>query len=115
MITMKAINLTWITLFRSLAGIDVPGRPGLSLPGHIRNTNSNSSSELHLSAGQVRSLDPAGISEIINLEGSVWVTQSGRPGDFFLLAGDSFIPQPTGKIVVEALEDRVVMLEYRNL
>jgi Protein of unknown function (DUF2917) len=111
MITMKAINIAWINLFRSLAGIDAPGRPDLSHPGRIWNTNSNRSADIHLPAGRVRSLDPARIKEIVCLEGSVWVTQSSRPGDFFLLAGDSFIPHPTGKIVVEALEDSVVMLE----
>ena len=43
--------------------------------------------------------------------GTVWITQSGRPGDTLLHAGDTLMADGHGKLVIQALGDATVRVE----
>lgn len=40
-------------------------------------------------------------------EGTLWLTQTNRPGDHLILAGEAFSIDRTGRILISALEDSV--------
>lgn len=45
-------------------------------------------------------------------QGSVWLTRYDDPRDYFLKSGESFAVSAPGAVVIEALEDAAIFLEY---
>ena len=60
--------------------------------------------QLYLCDGETLTLRPGrnGV-EIVCLEGSVWVTQTGDSEDHVVRAGGSFVSWKRGKVVVQAM------------
>ncbi|QEM68994.1 DUF2917 domain-containing protein [Geobacter sp. FeAm09] len=44
--------------------------------------------------------------------GSVWLTRYDDPRDYFLKPGEAFAVRAPGAVVIEALEDAAISLEY---
>jgi len=53
-------------------------------------------------------------SAISCLEGVLWITQTGNPGDHLVRAGEVFSSDRPGRIVVGALEDSVCLVAAKN-
>lgn len=67
--------------------------------------------QLQLQPGQVRALRLAQVSILKAGQGRVWVTQEGRPEDFWLEAGQSVVLLPGSLVVVEAQTASAVRVE----
>ena len=69
---------------------------------------------LHLGAGALASGKFERSRLLLVRRGYVWVTQEGRPEDFWLHAGDALIVQPGRTIVVEAVIVSEIFMENRS-
>ncbi len=47
-------------------------------------------------------------------QGVLWVTQTGNPGDHLLRAGETFLSNRSGRIVITALADSLLAVEAGN-
>lgn len=59
--------------------------------------------EFDLPGGALWSTEPHRAMEIRCEDGQLWVTQAGNERDVVLLAGETFVPAPKGRVVVQAL------------
>lgn len=51
---------------------------------------------------------PANVRAIRCVAGLIWITQEGDPRDHVLAAGQSFMSDRSGKIVVQAMDDSTI-------
>ena len=53
-------------------------------------------------------------AEVLCFSGTVWITQEDRLGDCFLDAGEKFVIDQGGLVIVQALEDARLGIEEAN-
>ncbi|WP_050475853.1 DUF2917 domain-containing protein [Herbaspirillum rhizosphaerae] len=68
---------------------------------------------LHLGSGALATGKFERSRLLLVRRGHVWITQEGRPEDFWLSAGDALIVQPGKMVVIEAAIASEIYLEHR--
>ena len=68
---------------------------------------------LHLGSGALATGKFERSRLLLVRRGHVWITQEGRPEDFWLSAGDALIVQPGKMLVIEAAIASEIYLEHR--
>ena len=69
---------------------------------------------LHLGSGALATGKFERSRLLLVRRGHVWITQEGRPEDFWLSAGDALIVQPGRMVVIEAAIASEIYLEHRS-
>jgi quercetin dioxygenase-like cupin family protein len=69
---------------------------------------------IELQPGDVLPLERATGVRLTSLEGSLWVTEEGEPGDIVLAPGQSFAVEAKGRALVQALSRARVAIEAAN-
>lgn len=47
--------------------------------------------------------------------GSLWITQSNKPQDIFLEAGETFVVDESGKVVAEAMSSATMLIDNKRI
>ena len=66
--------------------------------------------EFSLPQGALWATSPRADLRIQCLRGELWITQAGSADDIVLLTGESFVPAPRGRVVIQALSEARVAL-----
>jgi hypothetical protein len=66
---------------------------------------------IELQAGDILPLERATGVRLTALEGSLWVTEEGKPGDTVLGAGQAFAVEAKGRTLVQALSRSRLAIE----
>ena len=82
-------------VFREVPGVSVLPRPATTFA---------------LPQGSLWSTEPRRGLPIHCVEGQIWITQAGDGRDVVLCPGETFIPGPKGRVVVQALLDSRIEL-----
>jgi quercetin dioxygenase-like cupin family protein len=69
---------------------------------------------IELQAGDVLPLERASGVRLTALEGSLWLTEEGEPGDVVLQPGQSFAVEAKGRALVQALSRSRLAIEAAN-
>ncbi|HMP91014.1 MAG TPA: DUF2917 domain-containing protein [Kiritimatiellia bacterium] len=102
---MKALEFISSILFygRAKATVDRPEtvNAGFSCALDVRHVEIPTS----LKAGRVITFRMQRKGQLVCLNGRLWITQTGNPGDHVLEPGDTYNAKAAGNLVVEALSD----------
>ncbi|HEY9847233.1 MAG TPA: DUF2917 domain-containing protein [Candidatus Caenarcaniphilales bacterium] len=70
------------------------------------------STEIHLVARHAWSSEAMPGSQIVCMQGVLWLTQSGDPHDYILHPGERFLATCQGKVVVQALATAMILRHH---
>lgn len=68
------------------------------------------SREFNLPKGALWSTEPRHDLTVHCVDGQLWITQAGDGRDIVLTTGETFAPQPKGRVVIQALSDSRIQL-----